>query len=241
MIRNSVVIAIGLLAAAAALGVVLRWAGPEPVVPAGAEPAVHVDRNAGTEARISALETAVAEERDARLLLEEELQALYAQIDALSERQDQPDAAFGADARDTRAQMMALREQRAGAASDERLERLVAAGFGTDRAAWILAREQELQLAQMQAIFEARQSGERPDPLDTRFNPAAGLRPGDEIVSYGGERVYNINDLNRQMMNTEAGRQVVVDIVRDGVPTQVVMEAGPIGISIRPPIALRSR
>jgi S1-C subfamily serine protease len=61
----------------------------------------------------------------------------------------------------------------------------------------------------------------------------AGLQPGDEIVAYGGQRVFSYGDLSEQTMGTTAGQSVVVDIRRDGVPMQVVIEAGPIGISNR--------
>jgi S1-C subfamily serine protease len=57
------------------------------------------------------------------------------------------------------------------------------------------------------------------------------LQPGDEIVRYDGTRVFNISDLNRQTMLGEPGESVVVDITRDGMPMQVVMPRGPIGVS----------
>jgi len=60
----------------------------------------------------------------------------------------------------------------------------------------------------------------------------AGLQPGDEIVRYDGERVYNQRDL---MMRTWAGDgtgSVVVEVLRDGTPMQVTLPRGPIGIEI---------
>lgn len=64
------------------------------------------------------------------------------------------------------------------------------------------------------------------------FSPAeqAGLRRGDRIVRYNGERVYNLRDLNRQQMQEDVGANVVVDIVRDGVPMQVTVPRGPLGV-----------
>ena len=64
------------------------------------------------------------------------------------------------------------------------------------------------------------------------FSPAeqAGLRRGDQIVRYNGERVYNLRDLNRQQMQADTGSNVVVDIVRDGVPMQVTVPRGPLGV-----------
>ena len=60
----------------------------------------------------------------------------------------------------------------------------------------------------------------------------AGLRPGDRIVSYNGTRVFDTGELYRHTMGSEPGGTVVVDIVRDGVPMQVVLPSGPMGVSI---------
>ena len=60
----------------------------------------------------------------------------------------------------------------------------------------------------------------------------AGLQPGDQILNYNGTRVFDIGELNRYTMASEPGSTVVVDIVRDGVPMQVVLPSGPIGVMI---------
>lgn len=60
---------------------------------------------------------------------------------------------------------------------------------------------------------------------------SAGLQPGDEIVRYDGERVFNMTDLTRQTMDGAAGQNVIVDIMRNGQPMQIVMPRGPVGIS----------
>ena len=67
--------------------------------------------------------------------------------------------------------------------------------------------------------------------LESSPGQRAGLQPGDQIVAYGGERVFNYNDLGQRTMAAEPGQPVVVDIVRDGIPMQVVIDGGPIGIS----------
>ncbi len=59
----------------------------------------------------------------------------------------------------------------------------------------------------------------------------AGLRPGDEIIRYDGERVFSMTDLTRQTMVGDPGQAVVVDVMRDGNLMQVVMPRGPVGIS----------
>ena len=60
---------------------------------------------------------------------------------------------------------------------------------------------------------------------------SAGLQAGDEIVRYAGERVFSMTDLTRETMNGTAGENVLVDIMRNGNPMQIVMPRGPVGIS----------
>jgi C-terminal processing protease CtpA/Prc len=67
--------------------------------------------------------------------------------------------------------------------------------------------------------------------IDSSPAQSAGLQAGDEIVRYNGERVFSMTDLTREAMNGAAGTNVVVDIVRDGTPIQVVLPRGPIGIT----------
>jgi S1-C subfamily serine protease len=60
---------------------------------------------------------------------------------------------------------------------------------------------------------------------------SAGLQPGDEIVRYDGERVFNMTDLTQRTMDGAAGQNVIVDIMRNGQPMQIVLPRGPVGIS----------
>lgn len=267
MNKNYLAIAIGVLAAGVALAIVLLAREPAPVLTPAADPALHFDQSAGTEARIRALEVAVAEERNARMLLEEELQVLYAALDEISASGAGPDE--DPDGRDSDAQVRETRQQLSAVDADWRRGRLVAAGFSEDRAEWIMRRESELEMQRMQVLYEARRTGERPpdfrlstDPeralraeigdaeyeqylqaygrstsvavgsvLESSPGQRAGLQPGDQIVAYGGERVFNYADLGSRTMAATPGQPVVVDIVRDGIPMQVVVESGPIGIS----------
>ncbi len=59
----------------------------------------------------------------------------------------------------------------------------------------------------------------------------AGLQPGDEIVRYDGERVFSMMDMAGRIMQGEKEGNVVVDILRDGVPMQLVLPRGPLGVS----------
>ncbi len=60
---------------------------------------------------------------------------------------------------------------------------------------------------------------------------AAGFLPGDEITHYDGERIFSTFDLTRQAMQGEEGQNVVVNITRNGIPMQLVIPRGPLGIN----------
>lgn len=59
----------------------------------------------------------------------------------------------------------------------------------------------------------------------------AGLQPGDQIVSYDGERVFNVNDMRELTLRGAAGEDVVIEIDRDGVRMQLSVPRGPVGIT----------
>jgi hypothetical protein len=69
------------------------------------------------------------------------------------------------------------------------------------------------------------------DVLSNSPAQAAGLQPGDEIVAYNGERVFDINELNDLTYQAKPGGTVALDVIRDGQQMQVYVESGPIGIS----------
>jgi len=58
----------------------------------------------------------------------------------------------------------------------------------------------------------------------------AGLTTGDEIVSYDGQRVFDLRELNALTLAGTAGESVVVEVRREGQTLQLVMPRGPIGI-----------
>lgn len=271
MNRTAIIIGTSVLAGFAAAALVINTYQPAPspmAVPAASvDPAAYFDASAATEDRIQALEMAVAQERNARLLLEEELQALYAELDglgaggeALADDQELDGAVMPEQIRE-------FRRQQTMNSGATRVDQLIAAGFSPDQAEYVARRESELQMAQMQEMYDARQEGRRPDRslfdtqnilrqeigetqyeqyleangqptsvsvgsvLDASPGQRAGLQPGDEIVAYGGERVFSYGDLRDATLSTQSGQSVVVDIVRDGVSMQIVIESGPIGIS----------
>jgi hypothetical protein len=59
----------------------------------------------------------------------------------------------------------------------------------------------------------------------------AGLQSGDEIVGYDGQRIFSTSELMQQTMVGGEGN-VVVDLIRDGAPMQIVLPRGPIGVEI---------
>lgn len=225
--------------------------------------------NAPLEERIAALERAVREERDARQVLQDELTYLYDALEAGPQPAQVATQRTADDATGTAADAAARRarfERRNSPLG--RAEQLVAGGFPEDQAAWIARRESELQMAAMQARYDARLSGNtgalrevlsaQADSLRTELgdqdyeryleaiggrtsatisnvletSPAqrVGLQPGDQIVRYGGERIFNVLDLNRATLSGRPGETVLVDVRRDGTTFQVTMPRGPLGI-----------
>ena len=60
---------------------------------------------------------------------------------------------------------------------------------------------------------------------------AAGLQPGDQIRSYGSERVFNEGDLWMAIASAAPGESVSVEVERDGAIFHVTVPAGPLGAS----------
>lgn len=59
----------------------------------------------------------------------------------------------------------------------------------------------------------------------------AGLRAGDQITSYAGQRVFNLNEINNLTVQGTVGESVLVEVERDGSSVQLTIPRGPIGIS----------
>lgn len=233
------------------------------------------DSSAPLEERLLSLEQVIAEEREARLAMTDQIDALVLAI----ERIDRSGPQFFAD-REARAQEMREQRQRerrqaddiASAArnfQDRRLARLVEGGFSDQEARRVMQQESEAQYRAMQAAWEAQRSGQSLDPFLTMANPQAllrdelgddnyerylkaqgapttvqvtqvleqspggraGLQPGDQIVSYNGNRVFNVMELRSLTMQGRPGEDVIVEVDRDGVTMQLSLPAGPIGIT----------
>jgi hypothetical protein len=59
----------------------------------------------------------------------------------------------------------------------------------------------------------------------------AGLQAGDQIVSYNGERVFNVSDLRELTLQGNVGEDVIIQIDRDDVRMQLSVPRGPVGIT----------
>jgi hypothetical protein len=67
--------------------------------------------------------------------------------------------------------------------------------------------------------------------IQTSPAEAAGLRPGDIIMQYGGEKIYSSQQLTELRSTGERGAPVAVDIIREGQLMRVTMPRGPMGIA----------
>lgn len=260
------------LVAGFALGAWITGEEVEPVMAPPAAPADAVfDQSAPLNERLTSLEQVVAEEREARLILEDQLQMLLGQI----ERVGAVDPRAAAEREQRREERARQRESQrdfvamAQSYQERRLNRLVEGGFSEDSARRLLQQESAAQFKALQAAHDAQRNGESLDPLATMNGPQsllraelgdsayeqyleaqgqptaiqitqvldgspgsqAGLQPGDEIISYNGERIFNVSELRNQTMQGTPGEDVIVEIDRDGVRMQLGLQRGPVGIT----------
>jgi hypothetical protein len=69
------------------------------------------------------------------------------------------------------------------------------------------------------------------DVLAASPGARAGIKPGDQVVSFAGERVFDMGDINRLVLEGQPGQVVAVDVIRDGQLVQLYVPRGPIGIT----------
>lgn len=134
--------------------------------------------SAPVEERIAALERAVADERLARQLLQEEVFYLTGELERLSAPglPGPPRMEESADSRSAGTDSDRRAEWRARNSAEGRKERLIEAGFLPAQADWIMRREQELQMEALQARFDAEKSGEPVDWMANRTMASDSLR-----------------------------------------------------------------
>ena len=225
--------------------------------------------------RLRRLEQVISEERDARLILEDQLQVLIEEIERIDSAGPRSFAARVEAVDDAPEPRQPAQRTRRDFVSlvrsfeERRLNDLVDGGFSEDEARRVLKQESEAQFKAMQAAHDAQRRGEMVDSLsamsrsqsllraqlgdsdyerylqaqgqatsiqitqvlDSSPGSLAGLQPGDQIVSYGGERVFDVNELRELTLQGRAGEDVVIEIERDGVRMQLNVPRGPVGIN----------
>lgn len=274
MNKIAVAVALSILAGFAA-GAWLGGEAPESKRPSAATGNQVLPEGASAEDRLLRLEQVIAEEREARIALEDTLAMLFEEIERLEGAGDRA-------ATERRAEAQRQQESRASNRrsslrdgdwlqnyQERRVGRMVEGGFAEDEARRILQQESEASYKALQAAWEAQKNGEAIDPLSVRTNPqsilrseigddayaryldaqgqptaisvtqvmggspgsSAGLQAGDQLVSYDGERVFNVSDLRNQTLQGDPGEDVVIEVDRDGMRMQLTIPRGPIGIT----------
>ena len=275
---RSVVLVMAALLAGLAIGAwISREAEAPTSAPSGA--AAYSDESSTLlstpDERLQRLEQTIAEEREARLVLEDQLQILLEEIERIDSAG--PRALAERDARTAQTRAEGARERRperdfAAMMRDyeeRRMSRFVDGGFSEEEARRVLRQESAAQYRAMVAAHEAQRSGVAIDAFSTMNGPqsilrtelgdsayerylaaqgqptsiqvtrvydgspgsTAGLQPGDRILSYNGERVFNVAELRSLTMEGNLGEDVVVEIDREGVRMQLSLQRGPVGIS----------
>ena len=225
--------------------------------------------------RLRDLEQALADEREARIALEDTLAMLFEELDRLEGTDEKAAARLQAAAENERQARAVERRGRRNEADwirsyqERRVATLIEGGFSDQEARRALQLESEASFKAMQRAWEAQRNGDAIDVMDVMSNPqsilraemgddayaryleaqgqptairitqvlggspanSAGLQAGDELVSYNGERVFNVMDLRNGTMQGQPGEDVVIEIERDGVRMQLTLPRGPIGIT----------
>ena len=235
------------------------------------EPGVDAD----LDERLQYLEQALAEEREARIALEDTLAMLFVELERLEGTDERTAARIQAVAENERQARAAERREQRNEADwmrsyqERRVATLIEGGFSEEDARRALQLESEASFKAMQLAWEAQRNGEAVDVMNNMSNPqsilraemgdeayaryldaqgqptairitqvlsgspgnSAGLQAGDKLVSYNGERVFNVMELRNGTMQGQPGEDVVIEIERDGVRMQLTLPRGPIGIT----------
>ena len=152
--------------------------GSSPVSPE-ASAVVYFDETAPIDDRLAELERVVAEERDARFVLEDQITALIDEIERIDARGP---AVIAPEVDELVAQRQRSEEratsgrrnrdlaQRAASFRDQQLNRLTEGGFAIDAAERMLDRRSEMQWELLQSQYETQQDGGTFDPRDLDSN-----------------------------------------------------------------------
>jgi len=190
----------------------------EPESGQATDPATYFDADAPASDRLAALERIVAEERDARLVLEKQLHALLADFDRIDTSDLQELLRMAAE---NRAQMEEARTQRDDRRDSRRAMRdysqmrttqLVSGGFTEARANQIVALEDQVRMEVLQAEYEAQRDSTGLDLWDLAYDAQASLREklGDAdyenyVLANGGESTITVREVIGSSPGKRAG------------------------------------
>ncbi|MGL6162174.1 PDZ domain-containing protein [Microbulbifer sp.] len=127
-------------------------------------------------------------------------------------------------------------DESTGGESASRLSRLFPGGDGSleqrmRKLEESLEKSNRIQSQLLELVDELRRGLER-HPADLSPAATAGLRPGDKIISYNGERVFHMGELHNQVYRVEPGKTVAVEVQRTGSSSRetIYVPSGPLGI-----------
>jgi hypothetical protein len=223
--------------------------------------------------RVLSLERELEEERNAREVLEEQLLAVFEQLEGYGpEFNSSRSGPVGSERSETQDRSRYRQRDmvaRVREFQERRIAGLIENGFSQDEAERLLKLESDAQFEVMQAMYEAQRKDERFDVFSGRVSAQsilrenigdteyerfliaqgqrtnvriasvldgspggkAGLQPGDEIISYNGERTFSMMDLRNLAFGGEAGEDAIIEVDRDGVRMQLSIPRGPIGMN----------
>jgi hypothetical protein len=203
----------------------------------GDVPGAHLagEDRAPLERRLSELETSLALERYERQALADELESLRTDLRGLPVTADAADAAgasTGSRLRNQRGNEEARDENsgrvrvpdgppqdRDATLRQRQIDRFIAAGLTPDRAAWIIQREEELQLEALQARYQASRNGVSPEEV-ANLTPTSLLREELDDADYekylagrGRPTTINVREVLPSSQAQAAGLQAGDEIV----------------------------
>lgn len=191
--------------------------------PASASEAI--DTSVPLSERLARLEQVIAEERNARLVLEDELIALYAQIEGLESVRGNGLAARAEQFADARSDGTVVNrprnlEGRMQLLQDRRIATLIEGGFSEEEARRLLRLESKAQYEAMQAGYEAERNGDPVDGRSSQMNPQTILRGelGDSeyeryLAAQGQRTTVQISNILDGSPGRQAGLQAGDEIV----------------------------
>ena len=180
--------------------------------------------SASAEERLARLEQIIAEEREARIALEDTLAMLFEEIERL-------EGSGNREVADRRESVERVREAARGASAgtrdwiiryqERRVSRMVEGGFSEDEARQILQRESAAQFKALQAEWEAERNGETFDRYASMNSTQSILRSevGDDVyarylAAQGQPTAVNVTQVLSGSPGIRAGMQAGDEIVR---------------------------